>query len=31
MVFDLELWLDEGADGNEAMDQRRATKVLLRP
>jgi threonine dehydrogenase-like Zn-dependent dehydrogenase len=30
-VFDLELPLDKAADGYEAMDQRRAVKVLLRP
>jgi threonine dehydrogenase-like Zn-dependent dehydrogenase len=30
-VFDLELSLDQAADGYEAMDQRRAIKVLLRP
>ena len=30
-VFDLELPLDEVAEGYRAMDQRRATKVLLRP
>ena len=30
-VFDLELPLDEAADGYKAMDQRRAIKVLLRP
>jgi threonine dehydrogenase-like Zn-dependent dehydrogenase len=30
-VFDLELPLDETAAGYEAMDQRRAIKVLLRP
>ena len=30
-VFDLELPLDEGVAGYQAMDQRRAIKVLLRP
>jgi threonine dehydrogenase-like Zn-dependent dehydrogenase len=30
-VFDLELPIDEAADGYRAMDQRRAIKVLLRP
>jgi threonine dehydrogenase-like Zn-dependent dehydrogenase len=30
-VFDLELPLDEAAAGYEAMDERRAIKVLLRP
>jgi threonine dehydrogenase-like Zn-dependent dehydrogenase len=30
-VFDLELPLQEAAEGYRAMDQRRATKVLLRP
>ena len=30
-VFDLELPLDEAADGYRAMDARQATKVLLRP
>jgi threonine dehydrogenase-like Zn-dependent dehydrogenase len=30
-VFDLELPLDEVADGYRAMDERRAIKVLLRP
>ncbi|NAZ85731.1 zinc-binding dehydrogenase, partial [Kineococcus indalonis] len=30
-VFDLELPLDEAAEGYRAMDERRATKVLLRP
>ena len=30
-VFDLELPLDEAADGYRAMDTRRAIKVLLRP
>jgi threonine dehydrogenase-like Zn-dependent dehydrogenase len=30
-VFDLELPLAEAAEGYEAMDQRRAIKVLLRP
>jgi len=30
-VFDLELPLDEAAEGNKAMDERRAIKVLLRP
>jgi threonine dehydrogenase-like Zn-dependent dehydrogenase len=30
-VFDLELPLDEVAAGYEAMDQRRAIKVLLHP
>jgi threonine dehydrogenase-like Zn-dependent dehydrogenase len=30
-VFDLELPLEQAADGYEAMDQRRAIKVLLRP
>jgi threonine dehydrogenase-like Zn-dependent dehydrogenase len=30
-VFDLELPLDQAADGYQAMDQRRAIKVLLRP
>ena len=30
-VFDLELPLDDAADGYEAMDERRAIKVLLRP
>ena len=30
-VFDLELPLDEAADGYKAMDERRAIKVLLRP
>jgi threonine dehydrogenase-like Zn-dependent dehydrogenase len=29
-VFDLELPLDEAAEGYRAMDERRATKVLLR-
>ena len=28
-VFDLELPLDEAAEGYKAMDERRATKVLL--
>ncbi len=30
-VFDLELPLDQAADGYRAMDERRAIKVLLRP
>jgi threonine dehydrogenase-like Zn-dependent dehydrogenase len=30
-VFDLELPLDEAAAGYQAMDERRAIKVLLRP
>lgn len=30
-VFDLELPLNEAAEGYEAMDQRRAIKALLRP
>ena len=30
-VFDLELSLDDAADGYRAMDQRDAIKVLLRP
>jgi threonine dehydrogenase-like Zn-dependent dehydrogenase len=30
-VFDLELPLEQAADGYQAMDQRRAIKVLLRP
>jgi threonine dehydrogenase-like Zn-dependent dehydrogenase len=30
-VFDLELPLDDAADGYKAMDERRAIKVLLRP
>jgi threonine dehydrogenase-like Zn-dependent dehydrogenase len=30
-VFDLELPLDQAAEGYRAMDQRRAIKVLLRP
>jgi threonine dehydrogenase-like Zn-dependent dehydrogenase len=30
-VFDLELPLEQAADGYEAMDERRAIKVLLRP
>jgi hypothetical protein len=30
-VFDLELPLDQAADGYRAMDQRDALKVLLRP
>ena len=30
-VFDLELPLEEVAEGYEAMDQRRAIKALLRP
>jgi threonine dehydrogenase-like Zn-dependent dehydrogenase len=30
-VFDLELPLDEAAEGYKAMDERRAIKVLLRP
>jgi threonine dehydrogenase-like Zn-dependent dehydrogenase len=30
-VFDLELPLEQAAEGYEAMDQRRAIKVLLRP
>jgi threonine dehydrogenase-like Zn-dependent dehydrogenase len=30
-VFDLELPLDQAADGYRAMDQRDAIKVLLRP
>jgi threonine dehydrogenase-like Zn-dependent dehydrogenase len=30
-VFDLELPLDQAAEGYEAMDQRRAIKALLRP
>ena len=30
-VFDLELPLDEAAEGYRAMDARRAIKVLLRP
>jgi hypothetical protein len=31
MVFDLELPLDRAAEGYRAMDERRATKVLLQP
>ena len=31
LVFDLELPLDEAAEAYQAMDERRATKVLLRP
>ena len=31
LVFDLELPLDEVAEGYRAMDERRATKVLLQP
>ena len=31
VVFDLELPLDEVAEAYKAMDERRATKVLLRP
>jgi threonine dehydrogenase-like Zn-dependent dehydrogenase len=30
-VFDVELSLDEAAEGYKAMDERRAIKVLLRP
>jgi len=30
-VFDLDLPLDEAAEGYRAMDERRAVKVLLRP
>lgn len=30
-VFDLELSLDEAAEGYRAMDERRAIKALLRP
>ena len=30
-VFDLELPLDEAAEGYRAMDERRAIKTLLRP
>ena len=30
-VFDLELPLDDAAEGYRAMDERRAIKVLLRP
>jgi len=30
-VFDLELPIDQAAEGYQAMDQRRAIKVLLRP
>lgn len=30
-VFDLELPLADAADGYQAMDERRAIKVLLRP
>ena len=30
-VFDLELPLDQAAEGYEAMDERRAIKALLRP
>ena len=30
-VFDLELPLEQAAEGYQAMDQRRAIKVLLRP
>jgi threonine dehydrogenase-like Zn-dependent dehydrogenase len=30
-VFDVELPLDEAAEGYKAMDERRAIKVLLRP
>ena len=30
-VFDLDLPLDRAADGYQAMDHRRAIKVLLRP
>jgi hypothetical protein len=30
-VFDLELPVEQAADGYEAMDERRAIKVLLRP
>ena len=30
-VFDLELTLEEAADGYRAMDERRAIKVLLKP
>ena len=30
-VFDLELPLDQAAEGYRAMDERRAIKVLLRP
>jgi threonine dehydrogenase-like Zn-dependent dehydrogenase len=30
-VFDLELPIDRAAEGYQAMDQRRAIKVLLRP
>jgi threonine dehydrogenase-like Zn-dependent dehydrogenase len=30
-VFDLELPLDQAADGYRAMDERRAIKTLLRP
>ena len=30
-VFDLELSLDQAAEGYQAMDERRAVKALLRP
>ena len=30
-VFDLELPLEQAAEGYQAMDERRAIKVLLRP
>ena len=30
-VFDLELPLDQAAEGYQAMDERQAIKVLLRP
>jgi len=30
-VFDLELPLDQAAEGYQAMDERRAIKALLRP
>jgi hypothetical protein len=30
-VFDLSLPLDQAAEGGQAMDERRAIKVLLRP
>jgi threonine dehydrogenase-like Zn-dependent dehydrogenase len=30
-MFDLELPIDRAAEGYQAMDQRRAIKVLLRP
>lgn len=31
LVFDLDLPLDQAAEGYQAMDQRRAVKALLRP